>query len=383
MTSFPATRAAIAGLFLVNGLLFSSWVSRIPDVKQRVGLDESRLGLALLCMGLGTFLALPVVSVLIARHGSRAVCAGSALCCTIFLPLAGWAPSFVSLSGVLVLYGAAMGSMDVAMNAQASMLERQAGRSIMSSFHAIWSLGGLTGATLGGLFAERARPPFAHFLVVCAVLALLSVLACLALLRDQGDASHPPLSWPSRPVLAIGFVAACAAVVEGGLADWSALYLRDSLGQSAGYSTSGYAAFSLAMMVGRFAGDRLIDRFGALALLRAGGVLAGAAVAAALAFRQPLVAVLAFALAGLGMSAVFPIAFSAAGSLRAAVPGTALAAVATMAYGGSLTGPPLIGFVAGATSLPAALALLVLACAAIVLLAGRLPLPPSPAAGSS
>jgi fucose permease len=372
--SFPASRAAISGFFFVNGIYFSSWVSRIPDVKGQVRLSESSLGLALLCMGLGTFLALPLVSLLISRLGSRAVTTASAFACAVLLALAGRATSLPVLAATLMLFGASMGSMDVAMNAQASMLENHAGRSIMSSFHGVWSLGGLTGASVGGLFAARATWTFTHFLIVGAVMAAVAVAASVGLVREHGDAGHPPLGWPSRPVLAIGLVAACAAIIEGGLADWSGLYMRETLGQSAGVATTGYAAFSLAMMVGRFAGDWLIDRFGALALLRGGSALTGTAIAVALLVPAVRVTVPALALAGLGISAVFPIAFSAAGNLKATLPGPAIAAVATMAYGGSMMGPPFIGFAAEATSLPVALGLLVLASATIVILAGRLKL---------
>jgi fucose permease len=372
--SFSASRAAISGFFFVNGIYFSSWVSRIPDVKSQVRLSESSLGLALLCMGLGTFLALPLVSLLIGRLGSRGVTTGSALACAVLLCLAGRAATFPVLAGTLMLFGAAMGSMDVAMNAQASILENHAGRSIMSSFHGLWSLGGLTGASVGGLFAARATWTFTHFLIVGAVMAVISFGASAGLVRERGGAEQPPLGWPSRPVLAIGFVAACAAIVEGGLADWSGLYMRQNLGQSAGVATTGYAAFSLAMMVGRFAGDWLIDRFGARALLRGGSALTGAAIAVALLVPDVRVTVPALTLAGLGISAVFPIAFSAAGNLKATLPGPAIAAVATMAYGGSMMGPPFIGFAADATSLPVALGLLVVASATIAALAGRLTL---------
>ena len=374
----------MAGYFFANGVIFSSWVSRIPDVKAGAGLNEAQLGLALLAMGVGTFLALPPVSWLLARFGSKPVSIISALGCCLLLPLAGRAPTLPWLIPVLLPFGAVLGAMDVGMNAQASTLEKQAGRSIMSSFHGVWSLGALTGASLGGVFASRGHMPAAHFLVMAAAMSIVVLLAGMALLRDPhlstspagADAPPPRLAWPSRPVLAIGFVAACGAIVEGGLADWSALYLRESLGQTAAFATSGYAAFSLAMMVGRFGGDRLIDGVGGLALLRGGGLLAGLAIAGALLVPHPLVVVGALAVAGLGMCAVFPIAFSAAGVLPSVLPGPAIAAVATMAYGAGLLGPPLIGFAAGATSLRAALGLLVLGCGVIALVAGRLNLRP-------
>jgi fucose permease len=365
-------RVSIAVMFFVNGTLFSTWVSRIPDVRESLGLSEARLGVALLSMGVGTIFALPLTSTLIARYGSHRVVAPSALACCIAVPLAGRAPTFLALVAALTAFGAAMGAMDVSMNAQASLRERKAARSIMSSFHGLWSLGGLVGASLGGVIATLAWRPHVHFLAVCAGLALVVLAARPALLRDGPAAEGTsPLAWPSRAVLAIGLVGACGSVVEGGIADWSGVYLRDALGATAGLAAGGYAAFSVAMMAGRFTGDRLIDRFGRRALLRLGSAVTAIAVATALIVGDAHVAVGAFLFAGLGMSTVFPIAFSAAGGLRGTTPGQAIAGVATMAYGGGLVGPPFIGFAATATSLPMALGLLVVMCVVIALLTGK------------
>jgi fucose permease len=368
----PRHRAGVAAIFFVNGTLFATWVSRIPDVREALALSEARLGLALLAMGAGTFAALPVSSWLIARYGSLSVVRASAIACCLAVPLAGRAPSLPLLAAALALFGATLGTMDVAMNAQAAQLERGAGRSLMSTFHGLWSFGGLAGASLGGAFAARAYAPAIHFMAVSMALALISLGAAGHLLREDGALSPTAsLAWPSRPVLIIGLVGACGAVIEGGIADWSGIYLRQALGASAAFATAGYAAFSVAMMAGRFAGDRLIDRFGQQRLLRGGSALTGAALVAGLLGGNAALAVAAFACAGLGMSTVFPIAFSAAGSLRGTTPGHAIAAVATMAYGGGLLGPPLIGFAATATSLSIALWLLVVACALIAALAGR------------
>jgi predicted MFS family arabinose efflux permease len=260
----------------------------------------------------------------------------------------------------------------VAMNSQAALVEQGAGRSLMASFHGLWSLGGLTGAGLGGMVAQQGHPPRVHFLVVCAALGLLAVWATRGLVRDGLQQPSPSrLRRPSRAVLAIGLVGALGSIVEGGIADWSGVYLRDALGTGAGFAAAGYAAYSLAMMTGRFVGDRLIDRFGRVALLRTGPALTGLALATALWWGSPRVAIVAFVFVGLGMSTVFPVAFGVAGRVRGTPPGEAIAGMATMAYGGGLVGPPVIGLVAGATSLPIALWFLVLACGGIALMAGR------------
>ena len=359
-------------MFFVNGSLFATWVSRIPRVKADLGLSESALGLALFVMAIGTFAALPATVWLIARFGSRSVTAGAALACCAVLAAVGFAPTFGLLAAALGLLGATMGAMDVAMNSQASLLEKAHERSIMASFHGLWSLGGLVGAAAGGVFAAQQLTPFDHFLAVGVLLSLLAVVAARWLLPDTGAAPSAVLAWPSRAVLGVGLVAACGAIVEGGIADWSGVYLRETLATGAGFAASGFAAFSLAMTIGRLTGDRMIDRFGPVPLLRAGAALAGVAIGGALLVGNPYVAVVGFAAAGIGMSVVFPIAFSVAGRLHGTLPSTAIAAVATMAYGAGMAGPPFIGFAAGSTSLTLALGLLVFMCVLIGLLAGNL-----------
>jgi MFS family permease len=369
--NLPPPRAAIAAFFFINGALFSTWVSRIPGIKEAASLSDARLGFALLALLAGKLTAVPLTGWLIARHGSRAVAIAAALSCCAALPLAGWAPSLPGLAAVLCLLGATLGSMDVAMNSQAALVERSAARSLMASFHGLWSLGGLTGAGLGGVVAQQGHPPRVHFLAVCAALGLLAVWAARGLVRDGREPSPSRLRRPSRAVLAIGLVGALGSIVEGGIADWSGVYLRDALGTGAGFAAAGYAAYSLAMMTGRFVGDRLIDRFGRVALLRTGPALTGLALATALWWGSPGVAIVAFVFVGLGMSTVFPVAFGVAGRVAGTTPGEAIAGMATMAYGGGLLGPPVIGLVAGATSLPVALGFLVLACGGISLMAGR------------
>jgi fucose permease len=360
---------AIALVFFTNGIIYSSWVSRIPGIKEAAGLSVARLGVALFAMSCGTVLSLPLTSRLIGRVGSRRVTAASGLLCCLILPLAGASRLLPVLCATLVALGAAFGAMDVAMNAQAAAAEKAAGRSIMARFHGLWSLGGLVGASLGGRLAASGFSPRAHFAALAALLAPTVWLACRPLDGQEGIASHAqPFALPSRAVLGVGLVAVAGAVVEGGIADWSGVYLR-ALGTGAGVAAAGYAAFSLAMTVGRLTGDVLIDRFGPINLLRAGGVLAALALGVGLASHTPALAIACFAVAGLGMSPVFPVAFSAAGNIAGTPPSTAIAAVATMAYGAGLAGPPGIGFLASVTSLPAALVVLVLLATVIAGLA--------------
>jgi fucose permease len=364
---------AVAGFFFVHGTLLATWVSRIPAVKEGTGLTDARLGLALLAMGIGLCAGLAPTSWLIARVGTAQVMVGSALGACALLPGVGAARSLAALAPALVGYGAMLGALDVSMNAEATWLEQRFGRSIMSSFHALWSLGGLVGATVGGALAAREVRPLVQFACVCAALAALAITGRAALGQvDDDRLVRAPLVWPSREVIAIGTVTACAAIVEGGVADWSGVYLRDVLGSGPGMAAGAFAAFSMAMMIGRLAGDRLIDRFGGRAMLRTGALFAALAIGAAIVGHHALGAVAAFAIVGASMSTAFPLAFSAAGRASGGEVSQAIATVATMGYGASLLGPPLIGFAAGAISLRWALGLPLAAAVAIVVLAGRL-----------
>jgi fucose permease len=364
-------RVAIGIVFFVNGVLFSSWVSRIPGVKASVGLGEAGLGLVLFAMGIGTVSALPLTGVLIPRHGTGGVTMGSALASCAALAVVGSIRTAMPLAAGLALFGAAMGVMDVSMNAQASRLEKAVGRSIMASFHGLWSLGALSGTAVGGICAARGVEAGPQFLWLAPVLAA-AALAVRARIVAAGERSAPAaLTWPSRAVLGVGGVAACGAVIEGGIAEWSGVFLHGARGTSEALAAAGYAAFAMAMAVGRLTGDRLIDRVGSAGALRIGAVVAGAAIAAAL-LSSPRASIAAFGLAGLGMSIVFPIAFSAAGRVADTDPSRAIAAVATMGYGAGMMGPPFIGFAASATSLPAALTSLVALSLVIALGAPRL-----------
>jgi predicted MFS family arabinose efflux permease len=342
-------------------------------VKEQVGAADASMGAVLLALGAGSIAALFFMGSLIGRHGSDRVLRVAAFAACAFLPLASAARTLPTLTAAVALLGSALGAMDVSMNAQGAMLEKTTGRSCLSFFHALWSLGALIGAAVGGAFADHGCSPRLHFAAVAATCALSLGAARRGLLEGPATSSpSPTLARPSPAVIRIGLVAMCAALVEGGVADWSGIYLRDSLGTSEGLATRAFAAFSLAMLAGRSVGDRLVDRFGGAAVVRSGSLLAGAALAVALSVPEPHAAVIAFLFVGVGVCAIFPMAFREAGRLRGPSPGQAIAAVATMGYGAGLLGPPTIGLVASATSLRSALWLLVLASALGAVLAGRM-----------
>jgi MFS family permease len=360
--SSPGTlRIVVSTVFFVNGALIASWVSRIPAVSERLGLDKAQLGIGLLGMAVGALIAFPIAGWGIARFGSKPVVTIALIGLSASLLLPGLAGSLPALFISLVAFGALNGATDVGMNAQAVEVEKMHSQPIMSSFHGMWSLGGLLGSGIGALLIGAGFSPQAHFALVGAVAALTASIASSRLLNVQPThQTGPVFAVPPRSLVAIGVVLFCAALVEGSMADWTAVYLKTSLLTTESFATIGYAAFSLAMLAGRLTGDALKARLGAVALGRSGGLIATIGMAFALVVGQPWASLIGFACVGWGVSSLFPMAFSAAGNAKGVNQGVALAAIATMGYTGFLVGPPLIGFIAQATGLRLALAVVVM-----------------------
>jgi MFS family permease len=365
-------RAAITSIFLLNGLLFGSWAARIPAVRERLALSDGELGLALAFIAVGSLSTMPVAGAAAARYGSRTATRVSfALCCvaTAALPLA---PSLALLCLGAALYGATMGATDVTMNAHGVAVERRYGRPILSGLHAGFSLGGLLGAALGAGAAAAGLDARAHIAAIAVVALAVGLAWSRRFLPGRADAtgtSEPLFVRPPRALWALGAVAFAVLLVEGASADWSGVYLRDELGASAGAAALGFTAFSVTMTVGRLAGDRLVERFGPIAMVRGGGLLAAAGFALALLAAEPVLGMAGFAALGAGMSPVVPIVFRAAGQVPGITAGVALAAVSSTGYLGFLVGPPLIGGAAELLGLPRALGLLALLCLVVASLA--------------
>jgi MFS family permease len=366
-------RLAVATVFCVNGAVIANWIARIPDVKAQLGLSEGTLGLALLCMAIGALLSQPTTGYVIGRIGSRQVTIITALAfCVAMLPPA-FALTLPLFMLSLFVLGAANGSLDVAMNAQAALVERHYARPIMSSFHGLWSVGGLIGAALGGLAASRALPLSWHFVLVSILATGIILVALRGLWVDEahGQSSKPAFALPPRRLLALGIIAFAVLCCEGAVADWSGIYLRESLGSPPGLAASGYAAFALTMAIGRFTGDWLTQRFGPRRIVIGGGVLMALGASVAMLGGTPAVAIVGFACMGAGLACAFPILLSVAARTPGIATGTAIAAMATAGYTGFLVGPPLIGALAEAFTLRGALWFLALLGALVVLLSWR------------
>jgi MFS family permease len=364
-----------AALGLANGV----WLARIPAVKQNLQLTDGVLGLALLAAPVGLVVMVLFASRIVHRFGSgRPTMIGGT--CAALLPVAlGLAPNLATLMVALFTFGLTAGMVDVAMNSQAVLVERRAGRPLMTSFHASYSFGGLAGALLGALFAWVGIGPAINFASVAVPLACGTALAGRWLVADSGGnevesaaaarpATDPPAGAVPRAVadrlrswtpalLLMALLAACSLLGEGSAEGWSAVYLRDNLGSSAGLAAIGYAGFSVAMAAGRLSGDRLNTRFGARAVMRCCGLIAAAGLGLGLLSPDPAGAIAGFTVFGAGLSCTFPLLVSAAGNLNHARPAVGIARVAGAGYAGMLVGPPIIGGLAAALGLRWALVL--------------------------
>ncbi|MFJ9339279.1 MFS transporter [Streptomyces sp. NPDC101733] len=373
-------RFAIAAVFCAHGAVTGSFATRIPWIQDHAGLGAGTLGLALAFPALGAALAMPLAGRINHRFGARTALRGLLAMWTLSLILPSLAPNLVVLCGALFVYGATSGMSDVAMNALGVETENRLGRSIMSSLHGMWSVGALLGSAVGTLAAHAGADARAHHLVAALALTVAGLVAVRGVLDLRGDqeAEAPPhFALPPKSALLIGAVGFCAVFAEGASLDWSAVYLRDVLHTNAGLAAASTTAFALTMAVARLVGDRVVDRFGAVATVRAGGLLATAGGVLVVTVRDPAAAMAGFGLIGLGIAVVVPLAFAAAARSGPA-PAQAIAGVATITYTSGLIAPSAIGAVADASSLVVSFGLVTLLAFALV--AGAAVLRSKPAA---
>ncbi|RPK68419.1 Inner membrane protein YbjJ [Streptomyces sp. ADI96-02] len=361
--------------FALDGFLFAGWVVRIPAIKQQTGASASTLGLALLGVSAGAVITMMLTGRLCRRHGSHAV----TVVCGVLLPLSIALPaqthSALALGLVLLVFGAAYGGMNVAMNSAAVDLVAELRRPVMPGFHAAFSLGGMVGAGLGGLVAGGLSAAN-HLFLLAAVGLLVTAAAGPVLLRNR---PAPPAA-PSRTerltrrrldprarriVVLFGVIALCTAYGEGALADWGALHLEQDLDAHPGLAAAGYALFALTMTIGRLTGTLLLERLGQTRTLVLGGATAAAGMLLGALAPTVWLALAGFAVTGLGLANIFPVAVGRAGELAGP---SGVAAASTLGYGGMLLGPPAIGFLADWFSLPVALTTVALLAAAAAVL---------------
>ncbi|MGW0731952.1 MFS transporter [Streptomyces sp. NPDC002851] len=360
LTPLSRLRIALTAFFALDGFVFAGWVVRIPAIKEQTGASASDLGLALLGVSAGAVVTMTLTGRLCRRYGSH----GVTVACGVLMPLSVALPplthSPVALGAVLLVFGAAYGGINVAMNSAAVDLVRALRRPVMPSFHAAFSLGGMVGAGLGGLVAGHLSPT-RHLLGLTLIGLLITAAAAPTLLRHPSPAlAEPAATEPStrlrgrtRTLVAVfGLIALCTAYGEGAMADWGALHLQQDLGAAPGTAAAGYSLFALAMTVGRLTGTTLLERLGRTRTLTLGGATATAGMLLGALAPATEAALTGFAITGLGLANVFPVAVERAGALAGP---TGVAAASTLGYGGMLLGPPAIGFMADWFSLPVAL----------------------------
>lgn len=386
-------RVRVAVAFLVNGALWGSWVGRIPKVANDLALTEPQLGQALLGLAVATVVTLPFAGGLTTRVGARAVTAGGAVVGGLGLAAVPFAGDAASLFAALFVLSAGATAMDVAMNGQGVALEARYGRPIVVALHGLWSVGGLVGTAAGGLSVRAGASTLGHLAVAAVVLAVVGAAAARTSDAAEVDRDGPRrvFALPHGRLWLLGGVAFASALSEGAVADWSGVYLERVVGTTAGVAAAGFVVFSATMAAARFLGDRLTSRFGRRRMVRSGGIVAAAGMGLAVGVPTTAGALVGFAVAGLGLAAVVPIAFSSAGDVPGVAQGEGVAAVASVGYAGFLVGPPLIGFLAGTgLGLRGALVVIVAAVASLAVTAGALPraagqlsvpasLPPPPA----
>jgi predicted MFS family arabinose efflux permease len=364
-------RAATFSVFFLNGAMIGTWVAQIPFVQERLDVSKATIGLALLCMAIGAMIAMPLTGQVLDRRSSATVTRTAALVYLPLLALPLFAPTPALLGLALVLFGAANGAMDVSMNAHGVAVERTLGRPIMSSLHAGWSFGGLAGSGGVAIAVALGLEPRIEGVIASAVLWVAAIAITTRLGGASAHSEHGSSGFaiPSRGVLLIGALCFLVMVTEGAMGDWSGIYLKNDLGASGSAAATGFAGFSLGMALARITGDELNRRWGAGRLLSGGMALVTVALASVLLIGEPVVAVIGFALIGVGIANAVPLLFSAAG--RVPPSGPSLAAVFTVGYTGFIVGPPLIGVLADAISLPAALGVLCVSGLAVTLLGSR------------
>jgi MFS family permease len=371
MNLLSKRRTALGSMFFFMGLCFSSWAARIPDIQAKFQLSEGQLGTLLLFLPLGSMLGLPIAGWSVHHYGSRRVIMIGSFVYAMTLSLIGLSPNTYLLVPVLILFGMLGNIMNISLNTQALDLEDQMGKSILASFHGLWSMAGFTGAGLGAGLIFFNFSPAGHFTVVMGISFLIIVLAQGYLVKEEkaSDEGGLVLRRPDDLLLRIGLIAFLGMMCEGCMFDWSGVYFKKVIEAEPYLVALGYVAFMGAMASGRFITDKVVARFGKVAVLQVSGFLIFLGLSLSVAFPTVYVATFGFLLVGLGVASIIPVSYSIAGRSKLYSPSVALALVSTISFFGFLIGPPLIGFVAELFSLPLSFAMIAINGLGIVLLA--------------
>ncbi|WP_114783305.1 MFS transporter [Botryobacter ruber] len=376
-TTIPSRRAhrlAVGSFFFLQGLCFASWGSRIPTIQQQLGLTETELGMVLFALPLGQILSLPFAGWLIARAGSHRVVVPAALVYPVSLLFISLAWNVLQLLAALFIFGIASNLINIAVNTQAVGVEKLYRKPIMASLHGLWSLAGFVGAAIGTFMIGKAILPQWHFLVIMGFVFVGVALCARYVLHEESNAAtrQPLFAKPDRYLVSLGVLAFCCLVCEGAMFDWSGVYFKKVVKAEKAWIGAGYTAFMCTMATGRFVADYVTSRIGIRRMLQLNGILMASGLTIAVVFPNLLTAIAGFLLVGAGVSAVVPLVYSAAGRSKVMAPGVALATVSTIGFVGFLLGPPLIGLVAGASSLRISFAIIAVLGLCVSLIASRI-----------
>ena len=345
-----ATRIA----FIANGLAFASWAPIIPFAKANTGVDEAALGLLLLCLGIGSVISMPITGWLCARHGTRPMILISAMIMACALPFLAYLFTYWALAITLLIFGASIGTLDVAMNIHAAEVEKRSGRALMSGFHGMFSVGAICGAGFVTLLISYGVAPLIATLCVTSSVIVAILWVQSHYLITKSDAPEP-FRPPRGIVKWLALLAGIAFLIEGAIMDWGALLMIERAVFSMQQAALGYIAFSITMVIGRLSGDYVVPRIGRRAILLGGGTLVVLGLIAITTLPSPALNLIGFAVIGLGAANLVPVVFSAAGQQSDMDPNMAVASVTFVGYAGILLGPAIIGFGAQYTSLPIAM----------------------------
>lgn len=356
------SRIAVSAVFFAYGLTFASWASRIPSIQQNLAISDGVLGLVLFALPAGLFLCLPFSGWIINHFGSRKIVIVSGLIYTGLLLLIGLAQNLPQLIGVLFVFGFFSSLLNIAVNTQAAGVEAAYSKPIMASFHGMWSLAGFAGAAIGTLMMGFGVEPAYHFVLIFFLMLLIIAMSSSDMIaRDEGQSSAGlKFVMPDKPLLKLGTIAFCSLICEGTMFDWSGVYFLKVVKAEPAWVGAGYTAYMIAMASGRFVADWVTHRIGVQKVLQLSGLLTVSGLLISVLFPQQWPAIVGFLIVGLGVSSVVPLAYSAASKSRTMPASQALSTVTTIGFFGLLVGPPLIGIIAGASSLRTAFTFLIL-----------------------
>ncbi len=371
MNYLSQRRVALGALFFFMGICFASWAARIPDIQAKFQLSEGELGTLLLCLPIGSMVGLPIAGWSVHHYGSRSVILICSFAYALTLPLIGLAPSPWVIVPVLMLFGTLGNIMNISLNTQALGLEDQLGKSILASFHGLWSMAGFAGAGLGAGMILLQFSPAAHYGVVAllsVVIILFSQKYVLNDKREKDGAGGLVLKKPDQLLLKVGLISFLGMMAEGCMFDWSGVYFKKIVEAEPALVSVGYVCFMGAMASGRFVTDKATNRYGKIPILQVSGILIFLGLILAVLFPSLYTAALGFLLVGFGVASIVPVSYGIAGRSKLYSPSVALALVSTLSFFGFLVGPPVIGFIAEAFNLKVSFALIAVNGLGILLL---------------